>query len=88
MHHAKLNALAVKAAVGTPVACLKEKDLNPYYFGSGVEIYEDNKPVVYTDPSVPVERHVDDLVRRMSLYEKVNQLMNAMPEIKRLGVPM
>jgi beta-glucosidase len=41
----------------------------------------------YKDPSLPIERRVADLVSRMTLEEKVSQMMNAAPAIPRLGVP-
>src|ERR1700749_4475497 len=41
----------------------------------------------YLDPRLPIERRVDDLVSRMTLEEKVSQMMNAAPAIPRLGVP-
>ena len=43
--------------------------------------------VLYTDPGVPVERRVDDLVSRMTLEEKVSQMMNSAAAIPRLGIP-
>src|SRR6185436_10865908 len=41
----------------------------------------------YKDPSLPIERRVDDLVSRMTLEEKVSQMMNAAPRIARLDIP-
>jgi beta-glucosidase len=41
----------------------------------------------YTDPSLPIDKRVDDLVSRMTLEEKVSQMMNAAPPIERLGIP-
>ncbi|HEU4635612.1 MAG TPA: glycoside hydrolase family 3 C-terminal domain-containing protein [Edaphobacter sp.] len=41
----------------------------------------------YQDPSLPMERRVDDLVSRMTLDEKAQQLVNTTPAIPRLGVP-
>ena len=41
----------------------------------------------YKNPRLPVERRVDDLVRRMTLEEKVSQMMNAAAPIERLGIP-
>jgi beta-glucosidase len=41
----------------------------------------------YKNPSLPVEKRVGDLVSRMTLEEKVSQMMNAAPAIERLGVP-
>lgn len=39
------------------------------------------------NPSLTTEQRVDDLVSRMSLQEKVMQMMNAAPAIPRLGIP-
>jgi beta-glucosidase len=41
----------------------------------------------YKDPALPIEKRVDDLVSRMTLEEKVSQMMNAAPAIPRLGIP-
>jgi beta-glucosidase len=45
------------------------------------------KPLPYKDPSLPIEKRVDDLVARMTLEEKVSQMMNAAPAIERLDIP-
>jgi beta-glucosidase len=44
-------------------------------------------PALYKDSSAPFEKRVDDLIARMTLEEKVSQLMNDAPAIERLGVP-
>src|ERR1044071_419434 len=41
----------------------------------------------YKDPKLSIEKRVDDLVSRMTLEEKVSQMMNGAAEIKRLGIP-
>ncbi len=41
----------------------------------------------YLDPALPIERRVEDLISRMTLEEKVSQMMNAAPAIPRLGIP-
>lgn len=41
----------------------------------------------YKDASLPIEKRVDDLISRMTLEEKVSQLMNASRAIERLGIP-
>ena len=46
-----------------------------------------NSRAPYLDPSLPLARRVDDLVSRMTLEEKVGQMMNAAPAIPRLAVP-
>ena len=41
----------------------------------------------YKNPNLPVAQRVDDLVSRMTLEEKVSQMMNAAPAIERLSIP-
>jgi len=41
----------------------------------------------YMDPSVPLEKRVDDLISRMTLEEKVSQMRDHAVAIPRLGVP-
>jgi beta-glucosidase len=41
----------------------------------------------YKDASLPVKDRVEDLVARMTLDEKIGQMMNSAPAIPRLGVP-
>jgi beta-glucosidase len=44
-------------------------------------------PPPYKNPSLPIEKRVDDLVSRMTLEEKVSQMMNGAAAIERLDVP-
>jgi beta-glucosidase len=44
-------------------------------------------PLPYQDPSLPIEKRVDDLVSRMTLQEKVLQMQHTAPGIPRLGIP-
>jgi beta-glucosidase len=41
----------------------------------------------FNDPNLPIAKRVDDLISRMTLEEKVGQLIDAAPAIDRLGVP-
>ncbi len=41
----------------------------------------------FQDPRLPFETRVDDLVARLTLEEKVAQMLNAAPAIPRLGIP-
>src|SRR5580700_9478888 len=43
--------------------------------------------LIYKDASAPTEKRIDDLVSRMSLEEKISQMMNDAPAIERLGIP-
>jgi beta-glucosidase len=42
---------------------------------------------IYKDASLPIEKRVADLISRMTLEEKVSQMMNAAPAIPRLDIP-
>src|SRR5436305_14505528 len=46
-----------------------------------------NPAMLFRDPNAPFDKRIDDLVSRMTLEEKVSQLMNDSPAIDRLGVP-
>jgi len=41
----------------------------------------------FQDPSLPIEDRVNDLVSKMTLAEKVSQMLNSSPAIEHLGVP-
>jgi beta-glucosidase len=41
----------------------------------------------FQDPALPFEARVDDLVSRMSLEQKVSQLVNDAPAIDTFGIP-
>jgi beta-glucosidase len=47
----------------------------------------DAQDSAYLNPQLPLEVRVRDLLRRMTLEEKVSQMMNGSPAIDRLGVP-
>jgi len=44
-------------------------------------------PVIWKDPAQPVAARINDLVSRMSLAEKVQEMCNTAPSIPRLGFP-
>ena len=41
----------------------------------------------FRDPQLPVEQRVEDLVSRLTLEEKVKQMLNSTPPVERLGIP-
>lgn len=47
----------------------------------------DTKDIVYTNPDSPIEARVADLISRMTLEEKVSQMIHDAPGIERLGIP-
>ncbi|HMK18339.1 MAG TPA: glycoside hydrolase family 3 C-terminal domain-containing protein [Chitinophagaceae bacterium] len=48
---------------------------------------QDYKSFPMWDPSLPIETRVNDVVSRLTLEEKVKQMLNATPAIPRLGIP-
>jgi beta-glucosidase len=44
-------------------------------------------PYPFQDPSLPVERRVDDLVSRLNIVEKAAQMLHDSPGISHLGIP-
>jgi beta-glucosidase len=41
----------------------------------------------FQNPSLPIDERVNDLVSRLTLEEKVGQMLNSAPAIERLGIP-
>jgi beta-glucosidase len=48
---------------------------------------DNTQPIPYRNPALSIEERVIDLVSRMTLDEKISQMMNAADSIGRLGVP-
>src|SRR5262249_22023629 len=48
---------------------------------------QEQQPLPYLDPSLPLHQRVDDLVGRMTLQEKISQMQDVAPAIERLHVP-
>src|ERR1700710_2541552 len=72
----KQPKLIIKTLLAAFVLCIMGS-------GKGKTTYE----FPFQDPGLGIEERVNDLVGRMTLEEKIGQMMNAAPAIKRLGVP-
>jgi beta-glucosidase len=46
-----------------------------------------DSPMAFRDPGLPLDKRVDDFISRLTVEEKVGQLMMSSPGIPRLGVP-
>jgi beta-glucosidase len=84
---AKFNTFEIKDAAGASVIAFKASNMaDPFTAAAsrppvvpGLEIWK--------DPAQPLDARVQDLIRRMSLAEKVQQVRNTTPAIPRLGIP-
>ena len=61
--------------IATVIACLLPR------------VAHQQTPAPYKNPSLPIDQRVNDLVSRMTLEEKVSQMMNGAAAISRLDVP-
>jgi beta-glucosidase len=83
---AKFNTFEVKNASGASAIAFNASDMAEAFTAAAVRIPEINEPPIWRDSSQPLQAREKDLIRRMSLAEKVAQLQNGAPAIARLGL--
>ena len=84
---AKFNTVEVKDATGASIVSFSASELADTFSAAAVRVPDITEPPIWRDPSHPIKERADDLIRRMSLAEKVAQLKNAAPAISRRGLP-
>ena len=84
---AVFEAIRLKNARGTVVASITAAEIHRLEPAGAERIPDIKEPPLYSDPAQPRERRIDDLIRRMSLREKIGQMVNDASAIERLGVP-
>lgn len=87
VQEAKFNAITVRDHSGKVVAHVLAKDMASAVDPSAAVVPEVEESPIYFDPAQPLDQRVDDLIRRMSLKERIDQLVNAAGQIERLDVP-
>ncbi|HTI98115.1 MAG TPA: glycoside hydrolase family 3 C-terminal domain-containing protein [Dongiaceae bacterium] len=85
--NAKFNTFEIRNADGTSLIKTKAADLADPLLVAASQPPVVSGPEIWKDPAQPMAQRVQDLIRRMSLAEKVQQLRNDTPAIPRLGVP-
>ena len=83
---AKFNTFEVKDTSGASVVTFNASELAEPFSAAATRIPEISEPPIWRDPSQPLPARENDLIRRMSLAEKVAQLQNDAPAIPRLGL--
>ncbi len=84
---AELNTFELEDVSGTSLISLRAADLLEVTDATALKPPVIDGPAIWMEPSLPMSVRVNDLIRRMSLAEKVLQLRNGAPAIPRLGVP-
>jgi beta-glucosidase len=84
---AKLNTFELKDASGRSLISMAAADLINAEDAAALQPPVVTGPEIWKDPAQPVAARVEDLVRRLSLAEKVQQMRNNAPAIPRLGIP-
>lgn len=87
VNNAKFNTMEIKDASGTALVSFSASELADAFTAAASKIPEVSGPEIWKDPSQPIDARVNDLVRRLSLAEKVQQIRNSTPAIPRLGIP-
>jgi len=87
VNDAKLNSFELRDDTGQPVFLRHAADLADSFGDLARQIPEVAGSELWKDPAQPVDARVTDLLRRLSLAEKVAQMGNAAPAIPRLGIP-
>ena len=84
---AKFNTITVRAQDGATVLSFAANELADAFSARATQVPEIREPAFWREPSRPVRERAGDLIRRLSLAEKVAQLRNAAPSVPRLGLP-
>jgi len=84
---AKLNSFELKDNSGQSLIYVRTADMINVEDTTALKQPVVEGPEIWKDTWQPLNARVHDLVRRMSLAEKVQQMRNAAPAIPRLGVP-
>jgi beta-glucosidase len=84
---AKFNTVDIKNASGASVVSFNASELADAFSAGAVRVPDIKEPTIWRDAAKPLKARAEDLIRRMSLAEKVAQLKNGAPAIQRLGLP-
>jgi beta-glucosidase len=84
---AKLNTFELRDANGVSIIFLRAADLVDAGDSAALKIPVVAGPEIWKDAARPVAARVSDLVRRLSLAEKIQQMRNGAMAVPRLGIP-
>lgn len=84
---AKLNTFELWDSSGVLWVAIKASDLSDPLAAFANKLPAVTGPEIWKDSTQPVAVRVNDLISRLSLGEKVQQIRNDTPAIRRLGIP-
>jgi beta-glucosidase len=84
---AKLNTFELRDASGVSIISMRAADLVDAGDAAALKIPVVAWPEIWKDAARPVSARVNDLVRRLSLAEKIQMMRNGEEAIPRLGIP-
>ena len=84
---AMFNAIRLRSATGSIIAEISAAVLQASEPPDAGLIPEVKTAAIYRDPAQPMAQRIDDLIGRMSLREKLGQMINSAAAIPRLQVP-
>ena len=84
---AVFNAIRIRTGAGGVIAEITAAELQAAEPSGAEKIPDVQAGASYQDPAQPLDQRIDDLIRRMSLREKLGQMLNNAAAIPRLGVP-
>ncbi|HEY1790117.1 MAG TPA: glycoside hydrolase family 3 C-terminal domain-containing protein [Verrucomicrobiae bacterium] len=86
-NRAKFNTLEILDASGNSLVSMNAADLANPLAAAANKAPAVTGAAIWKDPTAPLDDRIHDLLSRMSLTEKVEQIRNTAPGIPRLGVP-
>ena len=84
---AKFNTIDIRDSAGKSVYSLNASELPDSFSAADERVPEVKDAPIWRDAAKPQDARIKDLIRRMSLEEKVAQFKNAAPALPRLGLP-
>ncbi len=84
---AKFNTFEVIDGSGSKVVSFSAAEMADPFTADATRVPKIAEPSIWRDADQPMKERINDLIRRMSLAEKVAQLQNDAPAIGRLGLP-
>ena len=85
--NAKFNTIDIKDSSGASVVTFNASELADAFSAEAKRVPQISEPPIWRDASQPLVARENDLIRRMSLAEKVAQLQNDAPAIQRIRLP-